>query len=171
MESELDETKQETEQLTQTCSTLQKQMLYLLHKPMSPVEQGDPAISVWEMQTHRLLDSNLKFRELLSYSEEDMNNHFHIRNIFADFFQPFAFHFYHEMKFNLSNNRETKIEQLMYIKKSSGEDFPVFTVCTQSENSSRYVLHFRRLVLNQNFQQLSTKNNLFNIIFDQIMKQ
>jgi hypothetical protein len=144
METELDETKNETQQLTKTCVTMQKQLLYLLHQPNSTVEQGDPAVSVWEMQTHRLIDSNSKFQELLKFAEDDLKNHFHIRNIFPDFFLPFAFHFYHEMKFNISQKKDPKIQQLMYIQNRQGEDFPVITICT-TEDSNQYILHFRRL--------------------------
>jgi hypothetical protein len=144
METELDETKQETQQLSKTCVTMQKQLLYLLHQPNSTVEQGDPAVSVWEMQTHRLIDSNPKFQELLKFADDDLKNHFHIRNIFPDFFLPFAFHFYHEMKFNISQKKDPKIQQLMYIQNRQGEDFPVITICT-TEDSNQYILHFRRL--------------------------
>jgi len=145
METELDETKQETQQLTKTCVTMQKQLLYLLHQPNSTVEQGDPAVSVWEMQTHRLIDSNTKFQELLKFADDDLkNHHFHIKNIFPDFFLPFAFHFYHEMKFNISQKKDPKIQQLMYIQNRQGEDFPVITICT-TEDSNQYILHFRRL--------------------------
>jgi len=70
-------------------------------------------------------------------------------NIFPEFFKPFVFNFYNEMKTNISQKKNPKIEQVMYIQNEKGEDFPVFMICQpqyEGTSQNQYVLYFKKVV-------------------------
>jgi len=109
--------------------TMQKQMLYLLHNPVFPLLSGETHFSVWHMTTHKFIDCNEEFLSLTKYRRETLLQDFLFPDLFPIFFQPFAFDFYNEMQHNITQKRDTKVTQMVYVLTADREEIPLHMSC------------------------------------------
>jgi hypothetical protein len=127
--SEIASLKMQQDQMIEFLRVMQKQILYMLHNPIHPVQPGEPAISVWDIHTFKLVDFNPEFKELVKYDIELLKNNFYLIDLIPEFFQPFAFDFYNEMMYNMGPEKDPKVAQMMYFWNADGEEFPVHMSC------------------------------------------
>jgi hypothetical protein len=147
--TELNTTKQQQERMMNFFRIIQKQMLYMLHNPIHPIQPGDSAISVWDIHTFKLVDFNPQFEQLVKHSSEVLKSNFYLMNLIPDFFKPFAYDFYNEMMYNMGPDKDPKVAQMMYFQDAEGEEFPVHMSCQphydQFKQAQQFVMISRQV--------------------------
>jgi len=128
--------------------TMQKQMLYLLlNQGILPVLSGETCYSVWHMATHNFIDCNDEFLCSTKYSKEGLIQDFRFPNLFPRFFQPFAYDFFNEMKHNITQGKDSKVSQMIFVLTADGEEIPVHMTCNarydQPNSPTTFAMYFR----------------------------